>query len=119
MSTILLVDDDALAAMGTADLIEDLGHTVITAQSGAQALEVIAARPDVDLVITDQSMPGMTGVELAAALRERRPELPVVLASGYGALPEGADLPTLPKPYSQEMLEAAIRDAGVGAIAHR
>lgn len=111
MSTILLVDDDALTAMGSADLIEDLGHTVITAHSGAQALELIGAHDDIDLVITDQSMPGMSGVELAAALRERRPGLPVVLATGYGAPPDGVTMPILPKPYSQEMLEAAIRDA--------
>jgi CheY-like chemotaxis protein len=111
MTTILLVDDDPLTAMGSADLIEDLGHVVLTAHSGREALQIAGARTDIDLVITDQSMPGMTGTELAAALRESRPGLPVVLATGYGAPPDGEDIPTLAKPYDQGMLAAAIRAA--------
>ncbi|MGP9820240.1 response regulator [Salinarimonas sp. NSM] len=111
MHTILLVDDDALTAMGSADLIEDLGHTVLTAHSGKEALAIAAERPDLDLVVTDQSMPGMSGVELAKALRAERPALPVILATGYGAPPEGESLPTLPKPYDQAQLDAAIRSA--------
>lgn len=111
MTTILLVDDDPLTAMGSADLIEDLGHVVLTAHSGREALEIVGQREDIDLVITDQSMPGMTGTELAAALRERRPGLPVVLATGYGAPPEGETLRTLAKPYDQDMLAAIIRES--------
>lgn len=111
MPTILLVDDDALTALGSADLIEDLGHAVVTAHSGREALGVVAARDDIDLVVTDQAMPGMTGVALAEALRETRPDLPVILATGYGASPEGADLPILPKPYDQAQLAAAIARA--------
>jgi two-component SAPR family response regulator len=51
-------------------------------------------------------MPGMTGVELAAASRELRPSLPILLATGYAELPEGAklDLPRLAKPYHQDQL---------------
>ncbi|MGJ3263894.1 MAG: response regulator [Salinarimonas sp.] len=111
MSTILLVDDDALTAMGSSDLIEDLGHTVLTAHSGKEALAIAEQRPDLDLVVTDQSMPGMSGVELAQALRAQRPGMPVILATGYGAVPGGEDLPTLAKPYDQAQLEAAIRAA--------
>ncbi|GGK45280.1 response regulator [Salinarimonas ramus] len=108
MPTILLVDDDALTAMGSADLIEDLGHVVLTAHSGREALAIVAERADLDLVVTDQSMPGMTGVELARELATERPGLPVILATGYGAAPDGETLPTLPKPYDQAQLSAAI-----------
>jgi PAS domain S-box-containing protein len=101
--TILVVDDDVLVSMGTVAMLEDLGHTVLDASSGKQALEVLATRPDIDIMITDHAMPGMTGTELARRARELRPELPVVLATGYAELPNGEDpgLPRLPKPFFQ------------------
>ena len=60
----------------------------------------------IDLMMTDHVMPGMTGIELAAASRELRPSLPILLATGYAELPEGAqlDLPRLAKPYHQDQL---------------
>jgi CheY-like chemotaxis protein len=64
----------------------------------------------VDLLITDYSMPRMTGIQLAKAARELRPGLPILLATGYADLPEGADidLPRLNKPYQQDQLAAEI-----------
>jgi CheY-like chemotaxis protein len=58
------------------------------------------------LMMTDHVMPGMTGIELAAASRELRPSLPILLATGYAELPEGTqlDLPRLAKPYHQDQL---------------
>lgn len=109
--TILAVDDDALVLMNTTLMLEDLGHTVIEAYSGTDALkELRSGAHDIDLVITDHSMPRMTGSELAAAIREERPGLPVVLATGYAELPTGGDnrLPRLPKPFSQNQLEEII-----------
>lgn len=102
-SKILVVDDDALIAMNTVDMVEDLGHTVLEAYSGMQALEILGSDPAIDAVITDYSMPGMTGVELAEKARELRPNLPILLATGYADLPSGAttDLPRLAKPYQQ------------------
>jgi signal transduction histidine kinase/CheY-like chemotaxis protein len=111
--TILVVDDDPLIAMSTVDMLQDLGHEVVGAQSGAQALEVLQKNGKFDLLITDFSMPNMTGVQLAKAARELRPELPILLATGYAELPPGSDLdlPRIGKPYLQEQLAAEISKA--------
>ncbi|KQV41667.1 two-component system sensor histidine kinase/response regulator [Rhizobium sp. Root1204] len=109
-ATILLVDDDALIAMSSVDMLEDLGHRVREASSGQQALEIIRSEPAIDLLITDFSMPGMNGAQLAKAARELRPTLPILVATGYAELPAGTemDLPRLGKPYTQEQLEREI-----------
>ena len=103
---ILFVDDDPLIAMSTTEMLEDLGHQVIGANSGLHALDIIKSEQPIDLMMTDHVMPGMTGIELAAASRELRPSLPILLATGYAELPEGAqlDLPRLAKPYHQDQL---------------
>jgi signal transduction histidine kinase/CheY-like chemotaxis protein len=105
-AVILFVDDDPLIAMSTAEMLEDLGHHVIGASSGHHALDIIKSEQPLDLMMTDHVMPGMTGIELAAASRELRPSLPILLATGYAELPEGAqiDLPRLAKPYHQDQL---------------
>ncbi len=105
-AVILLVDDDPLIAMSTTEMLEDLGHRVIGANSGMRALDVIRSEQPIDLMMTDHVMPGMTGVELAAASREVRPSLPILLATGFAELPDGAqlDLPRLTKPYHQDQL---------------
>ncbi|MBV9905240.1 MAG: response regulator, partial [Alphaproteobacteria bacterium] len=78
--------------------------------SGKIALDILAEGTKVDLMITDHAMPGMTGVELAARVREMRPDLPILLATGYADLPSGErfELPRLTKPYDQSALSAAI-----------
>jgi PAS domain S-box-containing protein len=105
-AVILFVDDDPLIAMSTTEMLEDLGHRVIGANSGLHALDIIKSDQPIDLMVTDHVMPGMTGIELAAASREVRPSLPILLATGYADLPEGAqlDLPRLAKPYHQDQL---------------
>jgi PAS domain S-box-containing protein len=112
---VLAVDDDGLVLMNTAAMLEDLGHRAIEAGSGAEALAILEAQPAVDLVISDQAMPGMTGVELAAAVRARRPELPIILATGYAELPPGTDpsVTKLAKPFSQRALAEALRTLGL------
>ena len=109
-ATILVVDDDPLIAMSTVDMLEDLGHIVIEADSGRRALEIIDAGQDIDLMMTYQAMPEMTGIQLAEIVRSKRPNLPVLLATGYADLPAGklANLPRLAKPYRQEQLQAEI-----------
>lgn len=105
-AVILFVDDDPLIAMSTTEMLEDLGHRVIGADSGQHALDILKSEQPLDLMVTDHMMPGMTGLELAAASRQVRPSLPVLLATGYAELPEGTqlDLPRLAKPYHQDQL---------------
>jgi CheY-like chemotaxis protein len=105
-----VVDDDPLLVASTAAILEDLGHMVIEASSGPHALATLRLGADVDVVITDHAMPGMTGAELARQIKENWPMLPVILASGYAELPNGEDpgLPRLSKPYLQEDLVAKI-----------
>jgi CheY-like chemotaxis protein len=81
---ILFVDDEeALAALGKS-MLERLGYRVTAETSSVEALKIFRAQPnDFDLVITDQTMPHMSGVEFAKVLLEIRPELPVILATGY------------------------------------
>jgi CheY-like chemotaxis protein/two-component sensor histidine kinase len=109
-SVILVVDDDALINMNTVDMLEDLGHTVIEAYSGKEALEILQSGRQVDALITDFAMPGMTGVELANRARELLPDLPILLATGYADLPSGTtiDLPRLGKPYHQADLAVQV-----------
>ena len=107
---ILFVDDDPLIAMSTTEMLEDLGHRVIGANSGRHALDILRSEQPIDLMVTDHMMPGMTGLELVAASREVRPSLPVLLATGYAELPEGTqlDLPRLAKPYHQDQLRDQV-----------
>jgi signal transduction histidine kinase len=108
--SILLVDDDPMVAETTVSMLEVLGHRVKVASSGGRALEMLVADTNVDLVITDYAMPGMTGKELARRIRETRPNLPVVLASGYAELAAQDDsgLPRLDKPYALDKLASVI-----------
>jgi CheY-like chemotaxis protein len=113
--TILVVDDDRLVRANTAAMLEDLGHDVCVAASGAEALSLIDKAPRLDLVLTDQLMPGMTGVQVIHAARARRPQLKFLLMSGFAELgPEEADdRPILAKPFRQAQLAAAVRDATI------
>jgi signal transduction histidine kinase len=120
--TVLVVDDDALVATGTAAMLEDLGHTVVEANSAADALKLLEDGKRVDLVITDHAMPGMSGTELARLLKSRYPGLGVVIASGYAELPADvtADLavPKLAKPFAQADLARVVAEhANPGATA--
>jgi CheY-like chemotaxis protein len=110
---VLFVDDDPLVTEATAGMLEQLGHRVLIASSGSLALELIRLEPAIDLLITDQAMPGMTGTELAARARDARPSLPIVLATGF-ADPPATDLPDilrLEKPYRLEKLVTTIAQA--------
>ena len=113
---VLAVDDDPLVLMNTVMMLEDMGHTVCEAGSGAKALAFLAER-NIDLIVTDQAMPQMTGSQLADIVRERWPDIPIVLATGYSELPPEAraDLLRLSKPFSERQLEEIVRRAMCGA----
>jgi CheY-like chemotaxis protein len=111
---VLVVDDDILVSTGTAAMLEDLGHTVVEAYSGDQALEVLSSDRRIDIVLTDHAMPGMTGTELARRIKQRYPHIEVILASGFAELPAGEDqgleLRRLSKPFGQDELATLISD---------
>ncbi|QKX00533.1 PAS domain S-box protein (plasmid) [Agrobacterium sp. CGMCC 11546] len=109
--TVLAVDDDPLVLMNTVLMLEDLGHTVLEAASAEEALAQLRTAGHVDLVVTDHAMPRMTGAELAQSLQKTHPDLPVVIATGYSALPNGqiAGHARLSKPFSQVQLDDVIR----------
>jgi PAS domain S-box-containing protein len=107
---VVAVDDDALVLMNTAAMLEDLGHTVFEACSAKEALEILQREDSVDLIITDQAMPQMTGTQLAKAIKQEWPDMPILLATGYAEIrPEDdAGLPKLSKPFLQDELAAAL-----------
>ena len=110
--TILLVEDDAGVRAVTAAMLKELQFNVIEADNGARALDIVDRESDIDLLFTDIVMPGgMNGFELGRLARERRPQLPVLYATGYsgshGAPEKGADM--LAKPYREADLRSKLR----------
>jgi len=108
---VLVVDDDCLVLMNTTALLEDMGYVVTEANSAAEALALFKDGAGFDLLITDQAMPNMVGTQVIEKTRALVPDLPVILASGYGELPEAAihNVIKLAKPFGQAQLAAAIR----------
>jgi PAS domain S-box-containing protein len=106
---ILVVDDDALVRVSTCAMLDDIGYGVIEVEDAFRALEVIASSARISILLTDQAMPGLTGVQLAEAAKKLRPRLPIILASGYAELPKDSQgiLRRLAKPYRlAELLDA-------------
>jgi signal transduction histidine kinase/ActR/RegA family two-component response regulator len=98
--SILLVDDEELVRCGTAEMLRDLGHRVTESEGGAEALSMLAAQPDIEAVVTDYKMPRMDGAELAERVRAIRPDMPILLISGYTGIADPiAGLPRLNKPF--------------------
>lgn len=114
--TILIVEDEEAIRLVVRRLLEREGYCVIEATNGQDALARVAAHEGVlDLVMTDVVMPGMTGIELAARLRETHPTLRILLTSGYSAdvvsdrFDPGPDWRFISKPYTIRELAAEIR----------
>jgi signal transduction histidine kinase/ActR/RegA family two-component response regulator len=106
---ILVVDDEELVRKGTAEMLRTLGHEAAEAEGGAEALALLASLPAIDAVVTDYKMPRMDGAELARRIRESRPDVPILLISGYtGAADPVAGLPRLNKPFSLNELAFAL-----------
>lgn len=116
MGQVLLVEDDKEVAALTGDLIEQLGYEVTRVASAEAALGALADGRPIELVLSDVMMPGtMNGVALAREIRTRRPDLPIVLTSGFvEAVREAAEaegLQILAKPYRLDDLARAFEDA--------
>jgi len=110
-STILVVEDDAIVRMLIVDVLEELDYSVLEAEDGEQALEILEDNAQtIHLMMTDQGLPGMTGTELADKAREKRPTLPVLFASGYS---ENIDVPagmhSIGKPFSIDQLRDKVK----------
>jgi len=103
---VVAVDDDGLVLTNTIAMLEDLGHTAFPASSGKEALDILRRENSVDLVIADQVMPDMTGLQLAEAIQKEWPDLSVIIATGYAEIEPGVGrgLPKLSKPFTDDEL---------------
>jgi CheY-like chemotaxis protein len=120
---ILLVEDSDEVSCITVEYLHELGHQVVAVAEAEIALARLKNEP-FDAVMTDIRLPGMSGLELARSLVRDYPKLPVVIASGYGALSvefllgeEQRTVLMLPKPYDLADLERTLNEAA--AIAQR
>ena len=120
---ILLVEDSPEVSLITVEYLTELGHQVVAVADAELAIDQVALR-SFDAVMTDVSLPGMSGIDLAKELVRKYPTLPVVIASGYGALNVDSllgelqrNVRVLPKPYDMTMLEKTLTDAMGGAKA--
>jgi CheY-like chemotaxis protein len=114
---VLLVEDNSEVSLITVEYLTELGHSAVAVGAAESALEQLAERP-FDAVLTDVSLPGMSGIDLAKELIKQYPKLPVVISSGYGSLHSefglGRNEPGvffLPKPYDLPTLEKTLTEA--------
>jgi two-component system, cell cycle sensor histidine kinase and response regulator CckA len=115
--TILLVEDEPIVRALIRAVLERTGYAILEASDGPAALAIANDHPEIDLVLADVVMPGMTGLELARRMDTRRRGVPIVLMSGYAeeGLPvlaaRDAELGFLAKPFTTEALEGTVREA--------
>ena len=108
---VLVVDDDKAVLRSTVRMLDVLGYATVSAESGSEALRVLASNQEIDLVLADFAMPEMSGGEFAKAIRAMRPILPVILMTGYRDLnvrKEFNDLRIILKPFTEDDLVNAI-----------
>jgi two-component system cell cycle sensor histidine kinase/response regulator CckA len=120
--TILLVEDEDMVRVVAERALTRQGYTVLTAEHGEAALELLAAGEKPDLLISDVVMPTMDGPTMVRHARERYPDLPILFMSGYAEeqLRKSIDLDNvafLPKPFSVQQLAEAARDVLAASVA--
>jgi two-component system cell cycle sensor histidine kinase/response regulator CckA len=117
---ILLVEDEDAVRVFAARALKAKGYKVLEARTGEQALDILRDTPAVDLMITDMMMPGMDGGTLARLIRVERPEIRIIVISGYseevarGDIVDTADFHFLPKPFSLGQLASKVKDVLTG-----
>jgi two-component system cell cycle sensor histidine kinase/response regulator CckA len=114
--TVLLVEDEDMVRAVAERALTRQGYTVLTAENGEAALEIIARNPRPDLLVSDVVMPAMDGPTMARHVRARYPDLPILFMSGYAEeqLRRSIDIENvsfIPKPFSVQQLAEAARDA--------
>jgi CheY-like chemotaxis protein len=113
-TAVLVVDDEPMVRAVAVDLFEALGFDVFEANDGIEALRLLRAHDEIGVLFTDVRMPGMNGVELARHAQQIRPDVKVVLTSGYfGEVDEAPDLPLVPKPWRKDDFAGFL--AGIAA----
>jgi CheY-like chemotaxis protein len=109
---VLVVEDMPQVRAMAVQIMEDLDCTVFDTYNGPQALELLQAHPEIEVLFADVRMPGMSGPELAEAAQRLRPDLRIVLTSGYVSRDEVPDdIPFVPKPWRTGNLVQVVRPA--------
>jgi PAS domain S-box-containing protein len=122
VARVLLVDDDAMVRFTTADMLSYLGHNVTEAGDATDALRLLSEQA-FDVIVTDISLPDLSGDELAMRALALQPGLRVIFATGYDALPDDSDHQALAgamllrKPYNKERIEEAMNAAMAARLA--
>jgi CheY-like chemotaxis protein len=117
---VLLVEDNEEVSLITVEYLTELGHSTVAVPEAESALRQLSER-NFDAVLTDVSLPGMSGIDLAKELAKQYPRLPVVISSGYGLnmefilTPKRPSVFLLPKPYDMPTLQKALNEAAAFA----
>ena len=107
---VLVVEDDPLVRATGVDLFNELGLRAYGAYNAAEALRILKDKPQIRLVLADVRMPGMDGTELAREIARLRPDVKVVLTSGYVSADKVAGFPFVPKPWRAEAIAAVVEN---------
>ena len=112
--TVLIVEDEVIIRMSSAATLEDAGFRTLEAGSGTEALEVLLANKDIDVLMTDVNMPGeMDGLDLVALVHRFHPSICAIVVSGNASAEDASNagaIGFLPKPYMAQSLVNAIKD---------
>lgn len=125
MYSILLVDDDPGIRKSVGDMLARSGYEVVTCDDGEAALVALRQRPKIDLVIADYKMPGMDGLQLVRRIKERAPNMPVVIMTGHGDLESYlcasglGVIRYIGKPVGLRELQCTVRDAVAEGLCER
>lgn len=115
---VLVAEDETLVRLLANDILTEAGYRVLEARDGQEALTILHVHTDVRALVTDITMPNIDGISLAKIVRERWPQIGIVVTSG--AMPDGSKLRIpeyasfVPKPYSPERLVTALGAAITG-----
>jgi CheY-like chemotaxis protein len=108
-ASVLVVEDNPMSRATAVDMFIDLGFAVFDAYNGYHALALLERHPEISLLFVDVRMPGMSGPELAELVRQRRPDIKIVLTSGYvGEELLAIDVHFVPKPWRVDQVAKAV-----------